>query len=50
MKQRFQRFLKSDQLIRPGNFTQLIQISVYDEGGLSYKMPDHVYTSKSSEW
>ncbi len=50
MKQRLQRFLKSDQLIRSGNFTQLLQISVYDEGGLSYRMPDHVYTSKSGEW
>ncbi len=50
MKQRIRRLLESDQLIRSGNFTQLIQISVYDEGGLSYKMPDHVYTSKSSEW
>ena len=50
MKQRIRRLLESDQLIRSGNFTQLIQISVYDEGGLSYKMPDHVYTSKSSKW
>ncbi len=50
MQQRLKRLLKSDQFIRSGNFTQLIQISVYDEGGLSYRMPDHVYTSKSSEW
>ena len=50
MKQRFQRMLKSDQFIRSGNFTQMVRISVYDEGGLSYKMPDHVHASKSSEW
>ena len=50
MKQRLQRFLKDEQQIRSGNFTQLLQISVYDDGGLSYKMPDHVYTSKSSPW
>ncbi len=50
MKQRFQRMLKSDQFIRSGNFTQMIQISVYDEGGLSYRMPDHVHSSKQSEW
>ena len=50
MQQRMKRMVKSDQLIRSGNFTQLLQISVYDEGGLSYKMPDHVHTSKSSEW
>ena len=50
MKQRLQRVLKSSQLVRSGNFTQLLQISVYDEAGISYKMPDHVYTSKSSPW
>lgn len=50
MKQRLQRMLKSDQFIRSGNFSQMIQISVYDEGGLSYKMPDHVHSSKQSEW
>ena len=50
IKQRLQRMFKSDQFIRSGNFTQMIQISVYDEGGLSYKMPDHVHSSKQSEW
>ena len=50
MKQRVQRFLKGDQLVRSGNFVQLLQISVYDGAGLSYKMPDHVHTSKSSPW
>ncbi len=50
MKQRFQRFLKSSQLLRSGNFTQLLQISVYDDDGISYRMPDHVDTSKSSPW
>ena len=49
MKQRIQRLLKA-KLIRSGNFSQLLQISVYDDRGLSYKMPDHVYTSKSSKW
>ena len=49
MKQSIQRFLKA-KLVRSDNFTQLLQISVYDEKGLSYKMPDHVYTSKSSKW
>ena len=49
LKQRLQRMTKHD-LIRSNNFTQLLQISVYDSGGLSYKMPSHVYTSKSIEW
>ena len=50
LKQRLQRLLKNDQIIRSGNFTQLLQISVYDDGGVSYKMPDHIYTSRSNPW
>ena len=50
LKQRLQRLLQNDQIIRSGNFTQLLQISVYDDGGVSYKMPDHVYTSRSNPW
>ena len=50
MQQRMQRFLKKGQVVRSENFTQLLQISVYDEGGLSYRMPSHVYTSKSIKW
>ena|GEM_PF-6140066 len=36
--------------VRSENFSQLFQISVYDEGGLSDKMSDHVHASKSSFW
>ena len=50
LKQRFQRMLKGTQLVRSENFTQLLQISVYDKDGLSYRMPDHVHTSRSIEW
>ena len=50
VKQRIQRWLTGGQLVRAGNFTQLLQISVYDEDGLSYKMPDHVKHSMSSSW
>ena len=49
-KQRIQRILKNSQLVRSENFTQLLQISVYDQDGLSYRMPNHVHTSKSIEW
>ena len=49
-KQRILQLLKSRQLVRSDNFSQLLQISVYDEGGLSYRMPNHVYASKSIEW
>ena len=50
VKQRIQRWLTGGQLVRAGNFTQLLQISVYDEDGLSYKMPDHVKHTMSSSW
>ncbi|WP_420632877.1 oxygenase MpaB family protein [Candidatus Palauibacter sp.] len=49
-KQRFLRTLAGIQRVRAHNFTQLLQISVYDDEGLSYKMPDHVHTSKSISW
>ena len=42
--------MRSNKVVRSNNFTQLLQISVYDNEGLSYKMPDHVYTSKTSPW
>lgn len=49
MQQWFKRWFKKGG-IRSDNFSQMLQISVYDEGGLSYKMPDHVYASRSSPW
>ena len=50
MKQRFQRVLKSGQSVRSGNFTQLLQISAYDDYGLTYEMPDHEKHSMSNPW
>ncbi len=50
IKQRFLRFLHSKQLVKSKNFSQLLQISVYDEGGISYRMPDRVKASESSKW
>ena len=50
MKQRMHRMLTNTQVIRSDNFSQLLQISVYDDEGLSYKMPNHVHTQKSIKW
>lgn len=50
MKQRMHRRMKSDQSVRRTNFSQLLQIAVYDQDGLSYDMPDHVKHSMSSPW
>ena len=49
MKQRLLRVLQRNQ-VRSNNFTQLLQISVYDEDGLSYRLPDHVKHAQSNEW
>ena len=49
-KQRLQRLARSTPLVRSQNFTQLLQISVFDEGGPSYRMPNHVYASKTIDW
>ena len=50
IKQRLFRLLKRKQLIRLRNFSQLLEISVYDKGGVSYKLPDHVHALKSNDW
>ena len=44
------RFLNTKQIVKSQNFSQLLQISVYDEGGISYRMPDSVKASESSKW
>jgi hypothetical protein len=50
MKQHLRHMLNDSQITRSENFTQLLQISVYDDHGLSYRMPDHVHTHKSADW
>ena len=50
LKQHIQRRLQGSQLVRLHNFTQLLQISMYDRGGVSYRMPDNVLQSKSHDW
>lgn len=50
MKQRLQRYLKSGLMVRADNFSQLLQISVYEESGLTYDLPDHVKHEKSQPW
>lgn len=32
------------------NLTSLLEVSVFDEAGISYKMPDHVYAEESRQW
>lgn len=50
MKERLQQFVRSKHSIKSQNFTQLLQLSVYDKDGVSYRMPDHARSSQSSPW
>ena len=50
MKQRLQRYLKGGLMVRADNFSQLLQISVYEESGLTYDLPDQVKHEKSHPW
>ena len=31
-------------------FSGMLGVSVYDEEGISYRLPDHVYSEESSKW
>lgn len=31
-------------------FSGMLDVSVYDEDGISYRLPDHVYSEESSKW
>ena len=32
------------------NLTTILEVSMFDEEGISYKLPDHVYAEQSSKW
>ena len=56
MQRRYQRFAARylKPLVKQNNnftaFTSLLQVSVFDEAGISYRLPDHVYAEESSRW
>ena len=55
VQQRYQRLLgrlfpKSSQNSNFARFTGLLEASAFDEAGISYRMPDHVYAEESSRW
>lgn len=56
MQRRYQRFAARylKPLAKQNNnftaFTSLLQVSVFDEAGISYRLPDHVYAEESSRW
>ena len=38
------------QPIQAESFGAMLAISVFDEAGITYNMPDHVYAEESSKW
>ena len=50
MKQRMSRVFKGGSMVRSDNFTQLLQLSAYDDYGLTYELPDHEKHSMSNPW
>lgn len=50
LDQRVRALLKAAQIARSENFSLLLQISAFDDSGMSYRLPDHVKHTLSSEW
>jgi len=50
VRQRLQRFVQGRQKVRLNNFSQLLDISVYDRPDDRYRMPDHYLSSRSNPW
>ena len=50
MKDRITKKIAGDKLSQYAAFAQIFEATQYDEGGISYKMPDHVVASQSSEY
>lgn len=55
LQSRYYRFMerffpKFSQVNNFTNFTGLLEASVYDEAGLSYRLPDHLYAERSGRW
>ena len=50
VRQRLQRFVQGRQKVRLTNFSQMLDISVYDRPEERYRMPDHYLSARSNPW
>ncbi|MDE0065207.1 MAG: oxygenase MpaB family protein [Gammaproteobacteria bacterium] len=50
LKQRWEKSRTGAQGVRSQNFTQMLDISVYDDPNVTYRMPDHWNSRKSNPW
>jgi hypothetical protein len=42
--------LSTKRAAATANLTTILDVSMFDEGGTSYRLPDHVYAEQSSQW
>ena len=42
--------LSTKRAAATANLTTILEVSMFDEGGTSYRLPDHVYAEQSSQW
>ena len=42
--------LSAKRAAETANLTTILEVSMFDEGGTSYRLPDHVYAEQSSRW
>ena len=42
--------LNPERAAATSNMTTILDVSMYDEEGISYRLPDHVYAERSGEW
>ena len=53
MQNRYDDFMNrlfTSRVRNNNKMTALLDVSMFDEGGITYKMPDHVYAEESSKW
>ena len=53
MQSRYDAFMNNlfKSRVRNNNkMTALLDVSIFDEEGITYRMPDHVYAEDSSKW
>ena len=50
MKQIVTRMIKGTRSSHLADFLQLLDVSQYDQEGMSYEMPDHYHTTKQRPW
>ncbi len=61
IKQRYERIMRNPAIRKTplvahidravyDQFSNLLSVSAYDEAGISYAVPDHVYNEESSQW